>query len=56
MTVTDYMLWMHGGIAITIGFIIGYLVGQVRILRSDERQLLKTLMRYANKRQPNRLE
>jgi hypothetical protein len=47
---------MHGGITVAIGFIIGYLVGQVRILRSDERQLLKTLMQHIKRLQPKRLE
>ena len=38
--------WMHACIVFGIGLIIGYLYGQVRVYRSEERQLNKLFTRY----------
>ena len=38
--------WMHACIVFGIGLIIGYLYGQVRVYRSEERQLIKLFTRY----------
>ena len=46
---TEHMLYIHAGIVLAIGFVIGYLYGQVRMLRRHEYLMVDLAMRQLKK-------
>jgi uncharacterized membrane protein YciS (DUF1049 family) len=46
---TEYMLYIHAGTVLAIGFVIGFLYGQVRMLRRHEYLMLDIAMRQIKK-------